>query len=138
MHSASEKTFEHDVQVQYLMLPASVHVAALASVITALCAFTGMTVSERIISCVHAESENRVPQDVHLQYSVFPSDVQVASVAGMCSAVCAILGTTGLWMAFTPSSSENRAPHTVQCQYSMLPVDVHVAATAAWWTRECP
>ena len=76
--SESENSFLQTEQVQYSALPASVQVAAFASVLVRVCAAMGSVTS--VTSVVQAASENILPQTLHCQYSMLPVVVQVGSM----------------------------------------------------------
>ena len=75
--SESENSFLQTEQVQYSAFPASVQVAAFASVLVRVCAAMGSVTS--VTSVVQSASENILLQTLHCQYSILPVAVQVGS-----------------------------------------------------------
>ena len=93
---SSLKIFPHVPQVQYAMFPASVQVAAFASVLLKSWP-AATTVSDWLISCVPSLSLNSFLQIPQVQYSMFPASVHVASFASVFSRLWIVLSS--LWLS---------------------------------------
>ena len=89
---SSLKIFPHSLQVQYSMFPASVQVAASASVLVRVWPFAATTVSFSSISVVPSASLNSFLQVPQVQYAMFPASVQVAAFASVLVSVMALRG----------------------------------------------
>ena len=132
---SSLKIFPHVPQVQYAMFPASVQVAAFASVLLKSWP-AATTVSSWLISCVPSLSLNSFPHVPQVQYAMFPASVQVAAFASVLLKSWPAATTVSDWLiSCVPSLSLNSFLQIPQVQYSMFPASVHVASFASVFSR---
>ena len=91
LESSDKKYFLQCSQVQYALFPSSVQVAALASTFVSLW-LAGITVSDNstavAVSGLVSSDKKYFPQCSQVQYSLFPSSVQVAALASVFVKVC--------------------------------------------------
>ena len=84
--SSDKKYFLQCSQVQYALFPSSVQVASFASTFVSLW-LAGITVSESstavAVAGLASSDKKYFPQCSHVQYSLFPSSVQVAALASV-------------------------------------------------------
>ena len=133
--SLSLNSFPHVPQVQYSMFPASVQVAAFASVLLKSWP-AATTVSSWLISCVPSLSLNSFPHVPQVQYAMFPASVQVAAFASVLLKSWPAATTVSDWLiSCVPSLSLNSFLQIPQVQYSMFPASVHVASFASVFSR---
>ena len=89
--SSDKKYFPQCSQVQYSLLPSLVQVAALASTFVSLW-LAGITVSDcstaLAVSGLVSSDKKYFPQCSQVQYSLFPSSVQVAAFAAVLIRAC--------------------------------------------------
>ena len=134
---SSEKNLPQTEQVQYALLPSSVQVAALASVLVRLWPVASMSQLSFSISVVPFSSEKNLLQMEQVQYSLLPSSVQVAAFASVLVRLWPLASMTQLSfpISVVPFSSEKNLPQTEQVQYSLLPSSVQVGSFASVLVR---
>ena len=143
--SSDKKYFPQCSQVQYSMFPSSVQVASFASTFVSLW-LAGITVSESstalAVSGLVSSDKKYFPQCSQVQYSLFPSSVQVGALAstfvslwlaGITVSAC----STALAVSGLASSDKKYFPQCSQVQYSLFPSSVQVLALAAVLVKRC-
>ena len=143
--SSDKKYFLQCSQVQYSLLPFSVQVAAFISTFVSLW-LAGITVSDNstalAVSGLVSSDKKYFLQCSQVQYSVFPSSVQVASFASTfvslwLAGITVSESSTAVAVSGLASSDKKYFPQCSQVQYSLLPFSEQVAAFASVLVNVC-
>ena len=138
MVSSDKKYFLQCSQVQYSLFPSSVQVAAFASTFVSLW-LAGITVSESstafAVAGLVSSDKKYFLQCSQVQYSLFPSSVQVAAFASTfvslwLAGITVSESSTALAVSGLASSDKKYFPQCSQVQYSLLPLSEQVASFA--------
>ena len=143
--SSDKKYFPQCSQVQYALFPSSVQVASFASTFVSLW-LAEITVSDNstalAVSGLVSSDKKYFPQCSQVQYSVFPSSVQVVSFASTfvslwLAGITVSESSTALAVSGLVSSDKKYFPQCSQVQYSLLPSSEQVASFAAVLVKIC-